>query len=88
MPVAFWKLLRGIGMASSHFISIKVVFSVHTKGSENLLFDRKKHSIKKEQQENLCAILPFGSVTICRTSFGFHVYLCATASFWYKHMFL
>lgn len=80
MPVAFQKLMRGTGVASSQFVSIKVVFSVRANGSEKLLFDRKKYSIGKEQ-ESLCAILPFDSVTICRTSFGFRVYLCVTASF-------
>lgn len=73
--------MRGIGVASSQFIAIKVVFSVRANGSEKILFDRKKYSIKEEQQESLCAVLPFDSVTICRTSFGFHVYLCITASF-------
>lgn len=47
MPVAFWKPVCGIGVASPQFISIKVGFSVHANGSEKLLSDRKKYSIKK-----------------------------------------
>lgn len=47
MPVAFWKPVCGIGVASPQFISIKVGFSVHANVSEKLLSDRKKYSIKK-----------------------------------------
>lgn len=64
MPVVFQKLMRGIGVASSQFISIKVVFSVCANGSEKLLVYRKKYSIKKEQQESVCAIFPFDSVRV------------------------
>lgn len=76
MPVAFGKLMRGIGVASSQFISRKVVFSIHANGSEKLLLDRKKYSIKKEQQDIHPSLL-----TLLQSAFGFHVYCCITDSF-------
>lgn len=50
MPMAFQKLMRGLGVASSQFISIKAVFSGCVSGSEKFPFDRKKYSIKKGQE--------------------------------------
>lgn len=53
-PVAFRKLMRGVAVASSQFISIKVVFSVRANGSEKLLFDRKVQYKKGTTRKSLC----------------------------------
>lgn len=63
-----------IGIATSQFISVEVVFAACANGSEKLVLARKKYSMNRKEQESLCIIL-FASVTINRTSFGFHVYL-------------
>lgn len=60
MPMAFQKLMRGIGVASSQFISIKAVFSGCVSGSEKFPFDRKvqyQKGTRKSEQSFLLTLL-------------------------------